>query len=63
MWAAEAKLKKDFRVTKTYSVKKDTIVTITRGRDKKYAIWLSKGIFDIPRKYIDELSLKILSNQ
>lgn len=58
MWAADAKVKKDIPLTR---IKKGDFVTITKGRNYKYALWCSEGIFDLPEEYIDEHSVVVFS--
>jgi hypothetical protein len=69
MWAAEATLKRKLHLSKTYerldditTIPKGTKVTITKGREQKYCLWHSLGLWDIDEMYIDEESIVILSS-
>jgi hypothetical protein len=68
MWAAEATLKRRLLLSEKYDhpdniliIEKGTTVTITKGREQKYCIWGSFGLWDIDEMYIDETTIKILS--
>jgi hypothetical protein len=68
MWAAEAILKRKLHLSKTYArledittIPKGTKITITKGREQKYCLWHSLGLWDIDEMYIDEESIVILS--
>lgn len=70
MWSAKAKLKKDTPFGDNI-LKKGTRVNITKGREYEYAIWgvddgiidkwdkiPKKFIWDVPKEYINEKSIK-----
>jgi hypothetical protein len=57
MWHREAKIIKDIQLTEEITILKGTIVDITHGKDYKYAIWNSVGIWDVPKKYEDHLKI------
>jgi hypothetical protein len=68
MWAAEAYLKRRLLLSKNYEhpdeiteIPKGTKVTITKGREQKYCLWGNLGLWDIDEMYIDEDSIKIIS--
>jgi hypothetical protein len=68
MWAAEATLKRRLLLSEKYDhpdniliIEKGTTVTITKGREQKYCIWGDFGLWDIDEMYIDETTIKILS--
>jgi hypothetical protein len=68
MWAAEAKLKRRLLLSEKYehpdditTIPKGSKVTITKGREQKYCLWHSLGLWDIDEMYIDEESIVILS--
>jgi len=42
-------------------ISKGAKITITRGRDTKYILWCSVGIFTLPEEYVDESTIKIIS--
>lgn len=60
MWAANAKVKKDVPLT---TVKEGDTVTITKGREYKYALWCTEGVFDLPEEYIDKSSIVVFSKK
>jgi hypothetical protein len=57
MWAAYANTKIEI-VLPERTIPKGKEVTITRGRNDKYAIWCSAGVYDLPEHYIDEETIK-----
>lgn len=70
MWAAEAILKKDvdcgfhkdfFKEDVCTILKAGEKVTITKGFKYKYAIWNVGNIMDLPKKYINEDTIKVFS--
>lgn len=75
MWAAEAKAKKNIplkkfsnlerifgaKIDQQHTVKKGNSITITKGVKCKYAIWHHSGIWDLPEEYVNESSIKIIS--
>ena len=74
MWAAIAKLRKPFdtkeifkTVSKEYDhqikFKRGDEVTITKGVSYKYAIWCYGGVFDMPKRYINESTIKVFSEE
>ena len=60
MWAAEAKAKKKIPLDDLI-INKGEKITITRGREYQYAIWHSKGIFDLPKEYVK--NIKVISTE
>jgi hypothetical protein len=60
MWAAEVKLKKSILFPQG-TLERGLIVTITKGLNCKYALWVGHGIYDLKAKYVDQKTLKILS--
>ena len=67
MWAAEATLKRNLHLSEKYehpddilTIPKGSKITITRGVNQKYCYW-GKLIWDIDESYVDEGSLKIIS--
>jgi len=57
MWTATATAKCDIPLNDII-VKKDTEITITRGKKCVYAIWHNTGIFDLPEEYIKNIKWK-----
>lgn len=64
MWAAEARAKIDIvldeygsngRLISTKTVAAGKIITITHGRDEKYALWGYGGVWDLPEEYVGEI--------
>lgn len=39
-------------------IEENTSITITKGKDCKYAIWSHYGIYDLPEEFIDETTIK-----
>jgi hypothetical protein len=62
MWAAYAKTAKEIPLPER-TVPKGHEVTITKGRNEKYALWHSTGIFDLHESYIDEETIKQFAKQ
>jgi hypothetical protein len=67
MWAAEATLKRNLHLSEKYehpddiiTIPKGTKVTITKGLNQKYCLW-SSMLWDIDENYIDEESIKVIS--
>jgi hypothetical protein len=68
MWVAEAALKRGLHLSEKYehpdhilTLEEGTKVTITKGREQKYCIWGSFGLWDIDEMYIDETTIKVIS--
>lgn len=68
MWVAEAKLKRRLLLSEKYEhpddiieIPKGTKVTITRGKEQKYCLWDSVGLWDIDEMYIDEETISVIS--
>jgi hypothetical protein len=57
MWAAHAKTKTEI-VLPEWTIPQGKEVTITLGRNEKYAIWCWAGVYDLPEHYIDEGTIK-----
>ncbi len=36
------------------TIKSGTVITITKGREEKFAIWHHTGIWDLPEEYVGE---------
>lgn len=43
-------------------IEKGTEITITKGVNEKYTMWSHYGIYDLNEGYVDETTLKIISN-
>jgi len=61
MWAAEATAKINIPL-KENIIKKGEKITITKGNYEHYALWHPDGIYDLPEKYVDRNSIKILKS-
>jgi hypothetical protein len=70
MWAAETTLLKDidcgihknFLKEEVHTIlRKGEKVTITKGRKYKYAVWAGVAIMDVPKKYINENTINVIS--
>lgn len=61
MWAIEAKAKIDIPIGEEL-IKKDTEITITKGKNEKYALWHHGSIWDLPEDYVGE-TVRILSEK
>lgn len=55
MWYAEAKAKIDIPLPKK-TISEGDRITITGGRDFKYALWDNTGIFDLPEEYVGDFT-------
>jgi hypothetical protein len=68
MWAATAITKRNILLCdndyfeNAEVINKGTEITITKGIEEKYAWWSHRGIYDLNQRYIDESTLKIISN-
>ena len=71
MWAAEAILKKVIHLESKdtwtekmtmYKIKRGDKITITLGRNEKYALWTGHGIYDLPEEYVKEI-VRVLSEK
>jgi hypothetical protein len=67
MWAAEVTLKKKLHLSEDYehpdnilTLPKGTKITVTRGVNQDYCYW-GKSLWEIDGSYIDEDSIKIIS--
>lgn len=47
-------------VRKTTVIPKDSVITVTKGRNYEYALWSSEGIFDLPAEYVGE-TIRVVS--
>jgi len=63
MWAAEAIAKKNIPLSKDENIKKGDKITITKGNEEKYILWHSKYLYTLSEKYVDENSIKIISEK
>lgn len=63
MWAAEAIAKKKIPLSKDENVKKGDKITITKGNEEKYILWHSKYLYTLPVEYVDEGSIKVISEK
>jgi hypothetical protein len=67
MWAAEVITCKNIllcdndRFENVEVIEKGTKITITKGKNQKYALWLHFGIWDLHERHIDESTIKIIS--
>jgi hypothetical protein len=68
MWSATAITKRNILLCdndyfeNAKVIDKGTKITITKGIDEKYALWSHHGIYNLNEWYIDESTLKIISN-
>jgi hypothetical protein len=68
MWAAEVITSKNILLCDNDHfegaevIDKGSKITITKGREQKYAMWSHFGIFDLHERHIDESTIKIISN-
>jgi hypothetical protein len=42
-------------------IEQGTKITITKGKNEKYALWHSTGIWDLPEEFVNESSIRIIS--
>jgi hypothetical protein len=66
MWCIEAKAKIDILLGVNeqkdfFVVKSGDTITVTKGRNEKYALWHHTGIWDLPKEYVGE-TLRVISN-
>ena len=67
MWAAEAIANRNIPLTEKEDwsdmnvIPKGSKITITKGQLKKYALWSFHGIWDLDEIFVDESTIKILS--
>ena len=54
MWSAIAIAKRTIPLNDV-GINKGTKITITKGRNEKYALWHHTGIYDLPRIYVGEI--------
>lgn len=59
MWAAEAKTKK--RIAMDCPIEIGQTVTISLHSKKNYALWRGDGIYLIPKSFIDEKTIRVIS--
>lgn len=73
MWMATVKTKQDIPLTnalleenvwghKQYgdqTIPAGTKITITKGLQFEYALWIGYGIYDLPKEYIDESTINV----
>lgn len=68
MWSATAITKRNILLcdndyfNDAKVIKKGTQITITKGINEQYAMWSHYGIYDLDEGYVDESTLKIISN-
>ena len=67
MWAAKALVKKKIPLTAErygknvdVSINRGEEMTITKGKNMKYALWHGTGIYDLPNNYIGKI-VRIIS--
>ena len=69
MWAAEVITSKNILLSDNDGfegaevIEKGTKITITKGKNQKYALWSHFGIWDLHERHIDETTLKIISHK
>ena len=69
MWAAEVITSKNILLTESDGfenavvIDRGTKITITKGKNQKYALWSHHGIWDLHERPIDESTLKIISEK
>ena len=56
MWAALAKAKIDIQL-QHYIVAENEGITITKGKEEKYALWNNDGIYDLQEKYVKDIKV------
>ena len=69
MWAAEVITSKNILLTESDGfenavvIDRGTKITITKGKNQKYALWSHLGIWDLHERHIDESTIKIISHK
>ena len=62
MWMAEAKAKRDIPL-KGWKIKKGETITITRGRNQKFALWAGDYIYDLHERYVTDIQVRVKEDQ
>jgi hypothetical protein len=60
MWVATAKAKKHIRLLNV-TILEDSIITITEGSQSDYCLWARDGVYALPKEYVNEKSIKVIS--